>query len=157
MQDTIKLSALLIVALLAQAMGCAQNRRCKQETFGTTIQGGQDFVHPINSNLDLRLKAFSDNWGWEISVNPRGSDQDWTLPVNLPISGESQEIGTGYGMTASEKLSRPRELRFALDQAEFDRFWQMAYGPHSSPDTTSSDELIKEMREAKTGRILFMP
>jgi hypothetical protein len=158
MKGIINLSALLIVALLAQAMCHAQHRRCKQETFGSTIQGGQDFTHRIDSNLELRMGAASDNSGWEISVKARGSDQDWTLPVNLPVSGESQLIGTGYGMTVSEKLSRPRELRFTLNQAEFDRFWRMAYEPHGAPDTAASpDEFIKEIREAQTGRILFMP
>jgi hypothetical protein len=151
----LNLATLLIAAGSTQATSYALNRACKEATFSGTINGGQEFTSQISSNLEVHL-APKENEGWDISVRPHGSDDDWTLPVNLPISGEAQNLGTGWAMTAEDSLSEPRSLRFVLTQTEYDYYWQLAYGPHAREPNAATD-FIKKIGKAKAGKIVFMP
>lgn len=145
--------SLVIVWGAAQATSCALSGACKEVTFGATINGGQEFTYRIGSNLEVYL-APSLIGGWTISVRPRGSDDDWTSPLNLPISGEAQNLGTGWAMSAVDSLSEPRSLRFALTQAEFDHYRQLAFGPHS-PNPNQATNFIEAITKAVTGKIVF--
>jgi hypothetical protein len=54
---------------------------------------------------DLTGRPLKNNWGWVISISPKGLDEDWTYPVTFPIrTGEQQVMGTGYGRTVQQKM-----------------------------------------------------
>jgi hypothetical protein len=156
------LAPLILLAGLAHAVGPAHYRACKEQIFAGTVEGGQEFSHPITPNLTVVLRPLKSNRGWTLVVYPRDSSeqwQDWTYPVNLPIrTGETQLLGTGYGSTVQEELSQPhsiRSIRFVLNQSDFNKYSKMANDALDSPDPFAAGKFIAAMKKAHTGNVLF--
>ncbi len=81
----------------------------------------QDFT-PQDYVGDSCASTLQDNRGWVFSLkDPSG--RDYIYPVNpaLRFNG-SQTLGAGYGDTAKQSLSHGRELRFLLDQSDYEAF-----------------------------------
>ena len=135
---------LLAAILTTSAFG--QSLACKQKSFPVKVNGGESFKHGIGAGLELALDPYKDHGGWSLRVSPVGSDVDWSYPVNLPLDGEAQVLGSGWGATASERLSGTKSLSFVLNTSDFMRYSKLAEDAlHSSAPSAAGDfiDLLK--------------
>jgi hypothetical protein len=138
------LIGVLILPLRASGQGC------KRMAFTGTVRSGMEYSHPITSNLAFRLAPLKDDWGWVISVRPDNKDEDWTYPVSLPLTGERQLVGTGYGTTVRQRITWPSIVYFVLSRTDFVRYSQMANEAMSGP---GAPEFIHKVDDLSKGRI----
>src|SRR5205085_8914863 len=117
-----------VLAIFAISGASVSAQNCRQTEFSGYVKGGEAYTHEMNSKLEFRLTPLKNNWGWTISVSPKGSTDDWTFPVTAPIrTGEGQLLGTGYGSTAREKLRYPASVQFVLTESAFRRYSKLTY------------------------------
>jgi hypothetical protein len=150
---------LLLVVLQCSlcAMGWTQEQGCKSTDFVKELKGAEFLSRSIGGGLDLRLNQTKDSVGWSISVSPRGINEDWTLPVNLPLTGESQYLASGYGGTVKQKLQYPHKIRFVLSRSDYTKYSQLALRALNSANSGAASEYMKKMSAISTGMVLVTP
>ena len=136
------------------AMGRTQEQGCKSAVFVKQLKGIESFSRPIGGGLDLRLNQTKDSVGWSISVSPHGINEDWTLPVNLPLTGERQYLASGYGDTVKQKLQYPHKIRFVLSRSDYTKYSRLAQHALYSANPGAASEYMKEMSPISTGMVL---
>lgn len=130
----------VLLAAILTTNACGQSFACKQKTFNVKVNGGESFRHGIGAGLELVLDPYKDHGGWSLRVSPVGSDVDWSYPVNLPLDGEAQALGSGWGATAMERLSGTKSLSFVLNALDFGRYSKLADDAlHSSAPSAAGD------------------
>ena len=154
---TIRRESVLCAVFFLIVTGSMHAQSCKHETFSGTINGGQEYTHAIDRELDLHLGPLKGNWGWALSVTPHGIDEDWTYPLNPPLTGEAMQLGTGYGSTAKDKLSVVSVFRFPLTEDDYDRYQKMAEDSLTSSDPSAAGKFLDAISKAQTGTIRFTP
>ena len=144
---------LLTASLVASAYG--QGFACKQKTFEAKVNSGERFKHDIGTGLEVVLDPYKNDDGWMIRISPRGSDIDWSYPVNLPLDGEAQSLGSGWSSTAKGRLQGSKKLRFVLDASDFTRYSKLADDALHSPAPSGADDFIQQLKKGTFGSILL--
>ena len=117
-------SLLIVTCLLSQSVLAQQ---CRQAKFKGHLASGEGFTQTIGAGLELRLEPVPNDGGWDASVSPHGSDDDWAYIVNPPFHfGNSQCMSSEYGETVRERLSHPHEINFVLTASDYDRMLTLA-------------------------------
>jgi len=127
--------------------------QCDVVAIGFSLEAG-DFQQRIGA-LTFSVQRLKDNRGWVFSLkDPSG--RDYIYPVNpaLRFNG-SQTLGAGYGDTAKQSLSHGRELRFLLDQSDYEAFEPYvdhALWPYNAagPDH-ATDQYFGALEKLRTG------
>ncbi len=146
----------VVVLLLASAYALAQN--CQTAKFNGQLKGSDAFQQSLGNGLVFRLIPLKDNWGWQIIISPRNSQDDWAYPVNPPLRfGNSQYLGTGYGETVKEQLKHEHEVRFLLTSTDYAQLFELAQDalwPYRAkePNKATSDYLAA-LDRVKTGTV----
>jgi hypothetical protein len=140
----------LMVSLLAVLIpACSSGQQCKRKVFTGTVGSESEYSHSFAPNLRFRLLPLKDDLGWEISVNPNDSNDDWTQSVTLPLRGEQQQyMGTGYGDTVQDKMKFPTVVYFVLSSSDFAKFSQM-----EADRSLDAGELIQEINRLSKGEL----
>jgi hypothetical protein len=153
--------------LLATALALGQGREaaaCKSASFKAEIVAGQSFERDLSSDLTFRLAPTGlgpkgQLHGWEMSILALGrSERDYIYPVNPPLRFNGVQIfGPSYGETTKASLYYPHEVRFLLNQADYDRLSPLVtnalwpyYAPH--PDQ-AAEEYFAVLKTMTTGRL----
>jgi hypothetical protein len=142
--------------------GTAASQLCLRGTFEGQVNGSEVFRIALGNRLELRLDPLKDNWGWQAIISPQGSNDDWAYPVNPPLRfGNSQYMGTGYGETAREQLSRAHEIRFLLVREDYERISKLvndALWPYSAKDPENAGSIyLNAIKRVRTGTVLITP
>lgn len=143
---------LLLALILVPKLGAENPAACKRINFRARVAGGQMFRHPVGSQLELVFDPYPDNSGWDLRVSPIGSTDDWTYPVNLPLNGEAQSLGSGYGMTAEDRLVGTQTFYFAFDSSDFVRYSLLA---HEASGGLRAGGFIGQLEKATLGSIVL--
>ncbi len=127
---------------------------CNVVTFDVALNADDRFERRINS-LTFKIASLQDHWGWTFSLE-NSAGRDFIYPVNLPLRfNASQTLGRGYGYSARESLKYGRELRFLLNQSDYDRLGPLlnyALWPYSAPRPVSAaDEYLTALSKIRTG------
>jgi hypothetical protein len=161
MNTAIATVLLLSVPAFAQARPQQHSSVCLRASFGGQVNEGQSFSHSLGNGLVLHLDPLKGDWGWQLTISPEGSNDDWAYPVNPPLRiGNSEYLGTGYGESAREVLSRAHEIRFPLTNAEYLRMSKLAYvavwsdqsKQKSGPDPTTA--YLDALKTLRTGAVI---
>jgi len=149
---------LCIICLLAVTTTQARSatESCKAISLTASLAVYDDFKQELGSGLVFRLKAFKVP-GWSIDVGPsRTPGNDYVYPVNPPLRfNGNQTLGAGYGDDAKTSFGHPHEMRFLLNQPDYDRVSSLignVLWPYqtASPDK-ALDDYYNALRTAKTG------
>jgi hypothetical protein len=143
-------------------LGVTRAQQCKQTTFRARVSGGQGFSRALGGNLEFHLDSFVDNGGWAVRVSPSGTDKDWAYVVTPPLRFANAEwMGNGYGETVRHQLERTHEMRFVLNQEDYDRFGKLideALWPADPKDADRTrDNYERASQAVSTGRLLVKP
>jgi hypothetical protein len=137
-------------------------RRCREASFAGRVNGNEAYSRDLGDGLVFRLFLLEQNWGWNISVSPADSDDDYAYPVNPPLRfGNSQYLGTGYGETAKQQLAYEHNVFFVLNQRDFERIGKLAEDvlwPYQSvePDK-AAERYLSALRHLTTGLLRVKP
>jgi len=131
--------------------------QCTAVAWTISLKAGDDIQRRIN-DLTFKVRATKDKgfcWGWMFSLeDPAG--HDFIYPVNPPLRfNPSQTLGCGYGQTARESLKINRELRFLLNEYDYERFDPLvknALWPYYAPNPDrAAEDYLTALRELSTG------
>lgn len=127
--------------------------QCIAVAISFSLNTADSFQQPI-SNLTFKMQPLKST-GWAYSLND-AKGRDFIYPVNpaLRFNG-SQMLGAGYGDTAKQSLSHGRELRFLLNESDYDAFWpfvEHALWPYNAPDPDhATEQYLSEFDKLRTG------
>jgi len=143
---------LILIAILVSSVANAQG--CKKASFEGRVEGGESYRFNMTPDLKVSLEPLKSNWGWQVTVSPKDSTDDWTFPVNMPLrTGESQLLGTGYGTTARERLKFGAEVKFVLTTADYARYSKLAAETLESSRPEAAGEYIRLLPKIPAGVI----
>jgi hypothetical protein len=153
------LSLLTILPAVAQP---PSRPSCKYTSFVGEVSAGQHFARALGSGLTFRLTPTSlapngQLTGWQISLGQsKDPGSDYIYPVSPPLRFNGVQIlGPNYGIDANESLAYPHEMRFLLNQPDYDRLWPLvknALWPGDAPrPELAANEYIQAWKAAKTG------
>ena len=148
------ISSVFVAAILTTSV-CGQSLACKQKSFEAKVSGGERFKHDIGAGLELVLDPYKNHEGWTMRVSPHGSNTDWSYPVNLPLDGEAQSLGSGWGVSAQEQLSGTARLRFVLNASDFARYSKLADDVRRSSAPSAAGDFIAELKKGIFGSIVL--
>jgi hypothetical protein len=120
------------------------------------IEAGRNYAQSIGNGLTFKISAMKDKeWGWNLSLEDN-MGRDYIYPVNPPLRlNPSQTLGRGYGDSARQSLSHDRNLRFLLDNADYNHLEPLmdnALWPYSAPDPDRAlDEYVTALHNLQTG------
>lgn len=119
--------------------------------FTGSISASETYTHRFTQNLVFQLTPLKGSRGWIISIHPEGSSYDWSYPVNFRLrTGESQLLGSGYGMRAEERM-KSAAVRFVLNAADFAEYSRLADDALESPRPEAAGEYIRKAKALPTG------
>jgi hypothetical protein len=145
----------VFVAAIFATNVCGQSLVCKQKSFEAKVSGGEGFRHAIGAGLELVLDPHKNHEGWTLRVSPLGSDTDWSYPVNLPLDGEAQSLGSGWGVPAQERISGAARLRFVLNTSDYVHYSKLADNALHSSAPSAAGEFIAELKKGTFGTIVL--
>ena len=148
------ISSVFVAAILTTSVS-GQSLACKQKSFEARVDGGERFKHAIGAGLELVLDPYMNHGGWELRVSPVGSDIDWTYPVNLPLSGEAQNLGSGWGVSAEDRLSRKASFHFVLNSSDFERYSKLAHDAMYSSSPSVNDDFFAALKKGIFGSVVL--
>jgi hypothetical protein len=138
--------ALLLVASKLSPAEQKTAPQCAAVALTVSLQAGDDYQRRIN-DLTFVVRATKDKgfcWGWMFSLED-AAGHDFIYPVNPPLRfNPSQLLGCGYGQTARESLKISRELRFLLNQSDYERFQPLLKNALWPGDAPNPDRAAKE-------------
>jgi hypothetical protein len=149
---------LCVISVLAVSATQARPAKesCQAISFSASLDVYDDFTQELGSGLVFRLKAFKAP-GWSIDVVPsRTPDNDYVYPANPPLRfNGNQTLGAGYGEDAKTSFGHPHEMRFLLNQPDYDRVSSLignVLWPYqtASPDK-ARDDYFNTLKTAETG------
>ena len=123
-------SALTAFCLLIAAVAQAQPppAPCRSVSFEAELSAGDSFGKMVGGNLVFRLHPMPSGPkgrlnGWRLILAPsQAADKDYIYPVNPPLRFNGLQIlGPSYGEDTKASLGQPHEMRFLLNQADYDR------------------------------------
>jgi hypothetical protein len=83
------------------------------------LRSDSEFAGRLPRGLELHLSP-GEIAGWDLSITRKGSRDDFMWVVTPPFRTAPQRmIGAGYGMTAAQSVQFDRELRFVLNQRDY--------------------------------------
>lgn len=87
---------------------------------------------------------------WFIDIVPAEANKDdYIYLVNPPLRfNPHQTLGPGYGETVESSLSHPREMKFLLDRADYDRIWGLAGNVLKPYQTSDPDKAVSDYTKA---------
>jgi len=144
------ISSVFVAAILTTSVS-GQSLACKQKSFEARVDGGERFKHAIGAGLELVLDPYMNHEGWELRVSPVGSEIDSSYPVNLPLSGEAQILGSGWGVSAESRLSGEASLHFVLSSSDFARYSKLAHDAMYSSSPSVNDDFFAALKKGKFG------
>jgi hypothetical protein len=117
--------------------------RCNAVTLAVSLNAGDGYRRRING-LTFQVRAEQQKEeGWMFYIVD-DAGRDFIYPVNPPIRfNPSQILGPGYGMSARKSLEWNRELRFLLNQFDYERIHPLlvnALWPYSAPNPDQAAE-----------------
>jgi hypothetical protein len=153
--------AFLFACVLAVLAGAAAAQQCRQAKFAGRVDAGDNFTQALGDTLEFRIRGEKgEDSGWELSVNPRGSDDDWAYVVTPPLrSGNAEYMANGYGQTVREQLARPHEITFVLDEVTYQRMSKLAddaLWPYNAKDPdNAASAYFNALHDATTGLLVL--
>ena len=131
--------------------------QCVAATLTVSVKAGDDFRRQIN-DLTFKVQATKDKgfcWGWMFSLED-AAGHDFIYPVNPPLRfNPSQLLGCGYGQTSRESLRISRDLRFLVNESDYQRFDPLlknALWPADAPNPDrAADEYLTALDKLSTG------
>jgi hypothetical protein len=143
-------------------IGTAFAQQCQQAKFKGRVNGGEDFVQALGTGIEFRLRAAKDEGGWELSVNPLASDDDWAYVVTPPLRfGNAEYLANGYGETVRDQLARQHEIRFVLNAATYERIFKLvqdALWPYSAKDPdNAAPAYLAALHDTPSGLLVLNP
>lgn len=88
--------------------------------------------------------CFTDSFGGRLDV-----------PVNPPLDGEAQSLGSGWGVTATERLNGTRRFRFTLNTSDFARYSALAHDAQYSSNPKAAENWIAQLKTGSFGLIVL--
>lgn len=151
----------LFAAVASAAAQSAPSTVCRQIVVTGQLASGEALEKRIGGGLVFRIapeKPDRDGKanGWEITLGPSGTDDDYIYPVTPPLRFNGvQTLGPSYGDDAKASLGHTHEMRFVLDSADYKRIWPLltnALWPYSAPDPDKAGfEYLAALRHLSTG------
>lgn len=131
--------------------------QCAAVTLRISLKAGDTFQRRING-LTFRVRATKDAgscYGWRFFLED-AAGHDFIYPVNPPLRfNPSQLLGCGYGESAQQLLKWDRELRFLLDQADYEHFdplVEKALWPYNAPNPAhAAEDYLTALAKLRTG------
>jgi hypothetical protein len=139
------------VAAMVTMNACGQSTPCRQKSLQVKISGGETLKLGIGGGLELNFDPYKNHMGWMVRVSPRGSSSDWSYPVTLPLDGEAQCLGSGWGRTAEDRLQGSMTLKFAINLADFTRYSKLADDALHS----SGGDFISQLKQGTFGTVVL--
>ena len=157
-------SALTAFCLLIAAVAQAQPppAPCRSVSFEAELSAGDSFGKMVGGNLVFRLHPMPSGPkgrlnGWRLILAPsQAEDKDYIYPVNPPLRFNGLQIlGPSYDEDTKASLGQPHEMRFLLNQADYDRISPLvtnALWPYSAPrPDLAADEYVTALKTINTG------
>jgi hypothetical protein len=152
--------SLLIFAAYAQTHPRSKqpstSPQCSAIEMVIRLDAGNSYEQGIGNGLTFKIVAMKDEeWGWVLSLEDTAR-RDYIYPVNPPLRlNPSETLGRGYGDSARQSLSHERNLRFLLDNADYNRLEPLvdhALWPYNAPDPNRAlDEYVTALQNLQTG------
>jgi len=150
----------LLIAAVAQAQPPPDT--CRSVSFEAELSAGDSFEKMVGGDLvfrlhPMRLGAEGQLNGWRLILAPsQAADKDYIYPVNPPLRFNGLQIlGPSYGEDTKASLGQPHEMRFLLNQADYDRISLLvtnALWPYSAPHPDlAADEYVTGLKTITTG------
>ncbi len=121
-------------------------QQCSTVKVTFSLKAGESF-HKEIGNLTFSVRADTSQErpnGWTFSIDNTYGD-DFIAPVKIPLRfNPSQILGPGYGLTARDSLKSIRELRFLINDSDYELvapLWRDALWPYSAPDPEKAADL----------------
>ncbi len=146
-------SAVLSILAWTPSQDRSTQTHCIAVAISFSLKTGDSFQKPIG-DLTFEMQPLK-SAGWMFSLKD-AKGRDFIYPVNpaLRFNG-SQTLGAGYGDTAKQSLSHGRELRFLLNESDYDAFEPYvdhALWPYNAPDPYhAADEYLDALEKLRTG------
>jgi hypothetical protein len=131
---------------------------CHQLSLTASIDTTDEYHREFLSGTTLNILPMKDSTGWQITLTPKGRQDDWIVPVTLPLrTGEAATISSGYGQTLQDRLrmlqSAPQSLRFTRSAGDYRHWSKLARLTLTSTDPNSAQMFLKEVQEEPLGRL----
>jgi hypothetical protein len=128
--------------------------QCSAVALVIRLEAGRNYAQSIGNGLTFKIRAMKE-WGWVLSLEDNAG-RDYIYPVNPPLRlNPSETLGRGYGDSARKSLSHGRNLRFLLDNADYNRLEPLmdnALWPYNAPDPNRAlDEYVTALQNLQTG------
>src|SRR4051794_23720411 len=120
--------------------GTSAKPQCAIVAISFSLKTDDSFQRPI-SDLTFKVQPLKST-GWMFSLED-AKGRDFIYPVNPALRfNSSQMLGAGYGDTAKQSLSHNRELRFLLNESDYD----------TAPDPDhAADQYLGQLEKLRTG------
>src|SRR5438445_11594635 len=113
------LLSILASRLLAQDRSQPQ---CSVATVSVSLTTDNSYFQQSIGDLTFEMKPLKKSSGWWLSLED-ADGRDFICRLTPAMRAcEPEELGVGYGDTAKQALSHGRELRFLLNESDYDRF-----------------------------------
>jgi hypothetical protein len=148
-------SALLLI--LASRL-VAQDRsqgQCLVAIVSLSLATDNSYFQQSIGDLTFKMRALKRSSGWMLSLED-ANGRDFICPVNPAMRAcEPEWLGAGYGNTARQALNHGRELRFLLNESDYDRFEpyvERALSPATAAEAArATDEYLDQSDKLRTG------
>lgn len=155
---------LLLLCLAVPAVCQSLPASCHSIVLTGEITSSDHFEKTIGAGLVFRLAPERSGPkgelnGWYMTLVPKGkNDEDYIYPVSPPLRfNPMQDLGPSYGDDTKTSLGRPHEMRFLLNQADYERIWPLvtnALWPYSAPHPDQAgNEYVSMLKSLTTGQL----
>jgi hypothetical protein len=142
----------------------SQDRRsqpqCSVATVSVSLNTGDTYSQQLSGDLKFEMKPFSPSGGgWMLSLTD-GKGRDFFCPVNPAMRAcEPEQLGAGYGESTKQALSHSRELRFLLNESDYDRlepYVRSVFSPSNPAEgARAADDYLEQSDQLRTGLLLI--
>ncbi len=142
----------LIFATTAASQSAQNAPQCTSVSLEFSLKAGESYQRKVG---DLTLQVPAAQNGWSLTLDD-AEGHDYIYPVNLPIRFNPWQIlGPGYDLSAKESLKMDRELRFLLNNSDYEFVKPLLTGalwPYSAPDPEhATEKYVDALGRLRTG------
>jgi hypothetical protein len=134
---------------------------CRKFGFEGRVNGGEEYSRDLGGSLWLKLLPLKENWGWEIEVRPKDTQDDYGFPLNPPFHfGNSQNLGTGYGDTVEHQLKYEHDVFFAVTAGDYDRgfkLYEQYLEPPGNAEPDSAEKFLAALPSLQRALLKLKP
>jgi len=147
-------SALLLIVASRLRAQDRSKPKCSVATVFISLTADNSYFQQSIGDLTFKMNPLKSS-GWMLSLED-ANGRDFICPVNPAMrTCEPEELGAGYGNTARQALNHGRELRFLLNESDYDRFEpyvERALSPATAAEAArATDEYLDQSDKLRTG------